>query len=146
MKQNILKMSKDHSRISSNGQCPEGFRTCGKKWGEFDYYKSCVKQSDKCPINDIKFVELRFLEEHGVKIYEKKIENDTKNYDWQYIKFDDTYAIGVQTQAYKYPLVSVLALEKPPCLNLKYGQISYQTDNDEIINSTNKFILEKSEA
>ena len=131
----------------TDGNCPDGYelRPCGQLWGTFDYYKTCAPKDEKCPINDMKFVKKSEIPD-GEIIYEGKISNSKKNYDWQYISFDSTYALAIQTMAFKYPLISIRALEKEPCLNLKEGQNSYQTANKNISNRTSKFTLEKSKA
>lgn len=43
---------------------------------------------------------------------------------WQYIKFDDDYAIGVSYNSSNAPLVSAAILAKEPCFNVNKYHVS----------------------
>lgn len=40
----------------NNDLCPEGSKMCGRHM--YKYYKTCIPIDIKCPINDLKIVEL----------------------------------------------------------------------------------------
>lgn len=74
--------------FNDSGKCPNGTRSCSQQ--DDRYHQKCVPFDRMCVINDIKFVESSGLE------VKDKISNDTEE-EWQYIKFNDSMAIGIST-------------------------------------------------
>lgn len=88
-----LSMLKMHS-ANKTGGCPEGERICGDRSKPYGiHYQKCIPYEYKCPINDIKIVAQ--TDEIRSKIVDK-IQNESTDL-WQYLKFNDEYAIGVST-------------------------------------------------
>ena len=85
------------------------FETCHsseKQCGNPNGFMACVPINVSCPINDISIVP-----------------KDKQDEKWTYVEFSETHNIGYTREAIFDPVLSIIALEKKPCLNYKYNQI-----------------------
>jgi len=81
------------------------------------HYQKCIPFGLKCPITDVKFVELSL---HADKV-RPSLANDS-SLDWQYLKFNEKWALGVSTTQPYDPLIHLKLYENHPCLNVVDGR------------------------
>ena len=87
-------------RPNLQGICPQQYRVCGGDSRDTHY---CIKQDQKCPINDMRLVPLRL--------------NRPESELSEFYNLDANFDIEVRRDADQHPIVDIQLSEEPPCLD-----------------------------